>query len=363
MHSEELERLQAVHRFLTLKISKEKELQEIVNLAAEICETPIALITLIDKDTQHIKFRVGTELKKTTREEAFCNHVIKQEDVMIVQDALLDTRFVNNPLVTDVDGPNIRFYAGSPLTTHDGQSLGSLCVLGQEARQLSDVQERMLKILSKQVIHILEFDFSLNLLKEQFLEAKSSEIKLRAFFESSSSCHLLIGKAFEVIHFNKALANFIYAVYHVEVVPGIKATDYLQENYIPDFVENYNKALSGKAVKVERKLTFGEKELWWNITYDPAKNNEGEIIGVSFNATDITERKADEQKILLQNESLKKIAFIQSHELRKPVATIIGFMNLFKTEAYHTNKEDLMMMEKAVDELDQKIRTIVHYAD
>lgn len=150
------------------------------------------MITLIDKDTQYIKFRVGTDLQKTTREDAFCNHVIEQKDVMIVPDTSLDERFINNPLVTD--GPNIRFYAGSPLTTQDGHSLGSLCVIGREAKQLTSAQERMLKILSEQVIHILEFDFTLNLLKDQFSEAKNSEIKLRSFFESSSSAIYLSEK-------------------------------------------------------------------------------------------------------------------------------------------------------------------------
>lgn len=78
----------------------------------------------------------------------------------MVPDALLDARFVNNPLVTG--GPGIRFYAGSPITTQDGHKLGSLCVIGQESRELSSDQQEMLQALSKQVIHLLEFDASLN---------------------------------------------------------------------------------------------------------------------------------------------------------------------------------------------------------
>lgn len=361
MPIKELERLQAVHRFLTLKISKEEELQEIVTLAAQICETPVALITLIDEDTQYVNFKVGTELDRINRNDSFCNHLIEQKDVLVVPDALNDTRFADNTFVKG--NANVRFYAGSPLTTQDGHNLGSLCVIGMEVKELSHLQQQMLKLLSKQVIHILEFDFSLDVLKEQFIEAKSSEIKLRSFFESSSSSYLLIGKEFEILHFNKVLADFIYAIYNVEVVPGMIVTKYLHEAYIPDFVLNYNQALSGKSVAVERNLKFVEKEIWWYITYDPARNADGEIIGVSFNSKDITERKANEQKILSQNESLRKIAHIQSHELRKPVASIIGFMNMFKEDNYTSTPEDLKMMEKAVDDLDQKIRTIVSFSD
>src|SRR5471030_75989 len=109
MPQKELERLQAVTRFLKLKVSKEKEIQEIVELAAEICQTPTALITLLDHDTQYIKFRVGSDLETTTRQDAFCNHVIEQYEVMVVSDALKDERFVNSSLVTG--DSSVRFYA------------------------------------------------------------------------------------------------------------------------------------------------------------------------------------------------------------------------------------------------------------
>lgn len=92
-------------------------------------------------------------------------------------------------------------------------------------------------------------------------------------------------------------------------------------------------------------------------------NKDGEIIGVSYNSVNITKRKEQELKIIAQNESLKQIAYLQSHELRKPVASIMGLMNIFKSDDYTTTREDLLMMGRAVDELDDKIRVINHYAD
>jgi GAF domain-containing protein len=182
MPQRELERVKAVDRFLKLELSKESELQEITNLAAEICGTPTALITFIDKDTQYIKFKKAFEFDVTERQNAFCHHVIEAEEILVIPDAMLDERFVNNPLVTG--NPNIRFYAGSPLTTNDGHHLGSLCVIDQEPGQLSAIQQRMLQALAKQVIQLLEFDESIQILKEQCIEATRNEIELRSFFLS-----------------------------------------------------------------------------------------------------------------------------------------------------------------------------------
>lgn len=359
MPLKELERLQAVHRFLTLEFSKEQDLQDIVNLAADICKVPTALITLVDEHTQYIKFKTGTKLETTTRQAAFCNHVIETEEILMVPDALQDARFINNPLVTD--SPNIRFYAGSPLTTQDGYVLGSLCVIGQVPKELSALQQKMLKILSKQVINILEFESSLKILKKQFIETKSAEIKLRSFFESSNSCHLLIGKDQELLAFNKSLANFIKKTYGLTVSTGAKISQYVSRSFLKEFTHNYLMAMSGKRVIVEKELKYGKESIWWYITFEPAYNPDKEIIGVSCNATDITERLEQEQKVMKQNKSLKEIANIQSHQLRRPVASIIGLMNLFKAEGYKASEEELRMLEKAVTELDEQIKRIVSH--
>ncbi|RYE36790.1 MAG: GAF domain-containing protein [Sphingobacteriaceae bacterium] len=361
MPQKELERLAAVNRFLNLEFSKEKELQQIVELAARICKTPTALITLIAEDTQHVRFKVGFEQDTTRREDAFCNHVIQKKEMMMVPDALLDDRFVNNPLVTG--DPGIRFYAGSPITTQDGHNLGSLCVIGQETGELSSDQQEMLQALSKQVIHLLEFDASLNILKEQFLAAKDAEIKLRSYFESSSACHLLLGKDLEVLVFNKATSRFIKQAYQAELAIGMKMSDYIHPEHVPAFITNCNDALNGISFQAEKQFTYGTQSIWWSLTFAPARNPDGEIIGVSYDATDITERMQHGQKVLAQNESLKKIAYIQSHEMRRPVASILGLMSLFKEANYVYEKEDMLMLERATQELDEKIKSINSYTE
>ena len=355
----DLQNLQAVNRFLKFEISREKELQDIVSLAAKVCETPVALITLLDDDTQYFKFKVGTDIAQTAREDAFCSHVIECNGVLVVPDSLQDERFANNPLVTS--DLNIRFYAGAPLKTHDGYSLGSLCVIDTAPKELDEHQIKMLEVLSRQIIHILEFDLTLQILKEQFIEAKNSEIKLRSFFDSSKAIHVLLGRNMELLTFNKLASEFVKDMYGIELKVGIKATENITKTYQADFVANYQKALAGENVKVERLVDYGEKGTrWWNICYNPAFNSEGEIIGVSYTCADVTESKSYEEKMIRQNEMLKRIAYMQSHEFRRPVASILGLMNVIKLEGEASDhKECLEMMEVAVQELDEKVHDIV----
>lgn len=356
----ELERLAAVNRFLKLEISKEKELQEIVELAAKICSTPTALITLIDANTQFIKFKIGFKHNTTSRADAFCSHVIEKDQMIIVPDAHLDERFAANPLV--IGDPNVRFYAGSPLTTQDGLNLGSLCVIDQQPKELTDLQKQMLAALSKQVIQLLEFDSSIKILKDQFIAAKRSEIELRSFFESSIDCHLLLGQDFEVLAFNKAIERIVITAYNKTLVRGKQMTEYINPKFKNDFYQNYRKALKGTAAFEQRKINYGNRQIWWLIKYEPAFNPDGEIIGVSVNSTDVTARVEHEQTVTEQNEFLREIAFIQSHELRRPVASILGLMDLLKSDERVSGIEELELMERAVAELDEKIHLVVGYA-
>ncbi len=150
----ELRRLTDLHEYQILDSSPEKEFDDIVNLASQICDTSISLITLLDFDRQWFKAKVGLEIEETKRNIAFCSHAIQQPEIMIVPDATQDERFVSNPLVTE--NPNIRFYAGVPLTTPQGNILGTLCVIDSEPKQLTEQQKFALETLAKQVVNQLE---------------------------------------------------------------------------------------------------------------------------------------------------------------------------------------------------------------
>lgn len=150
----ETARLEALKQYRILDTPPEQTYDDFTLLASYICKVPIALISLIDTERQWFKSKVGLEVNETGRDVSFCN-TISTPEMLIVNDALLDNRFVNNPLVTA--DPRIRFYAGAPLITPEGHILGSLCVIDRKPRVLSETQKTALEALARQVMIQLEW--------------------------------------------------------------------------------------------------------------------------------------------------------------------------------------------------------------
>jgi two-component system, cell cycle sensor histidine kinase and response regulator CckA len=150
----EAQRLKVLWQYDVLDTVPEEVFDDLTELAARICEAPVALISLIDEDRQWFKAKVGVTLSETSRDISFCAHAIKQTDLFIIPDATQDARFAKNPLV--ISDPKIRFYAGAPLITPDGHALGTLCVIDKVPRQLRPEQQQALRVLSRHVMTQLE---------------------------------------------------------------------------------------------------------------------------------------------------------------------------------------------------------------
>ena len=150
----ELSRLAALLRYEILDTPDEAAFDDITQLAARYCGTPIALISLVDGERQWFKSRLGLDVSETPRQISFCTHTIEGDGIFEVADARQDPRFADNPLVRE--GPRVRFYAGTPLTTPDGHNLGTLCVIDQQPRQLSAEQRDTLERLGRQVTRLFE---------------------------------------------------------------------------------------------------------------------------------------------------------------------------------------------------------------
>ncbi|HEV7857112.1 MAG TPA: GAF domain-containing protein [Pyrinomonadaceae bacterium] len=150
----EAARLETLRQYQILDTDPEETFNDLTRLAAYICGTPIALITLIDMNRQWFKARVGMSQQETSRDISFCSHAILQTGPLVVRDAMDDARFARNPMV--LSDPYIRFYAGSPLVTPEGFVLGTLCVIDRVPRDLTQEQVAALRALGNQVITLLE---------------------------------------------------------------------------------------------------------------------------------------------------------------------------------------------------------------
>lgn len=225
-------RLDEVHRFLQLNFDQSKEFQDIVELAAAIGKTPVALITLLDKEENLIKVKFGIELPAAMpRETSFCQYAISQMGTLIINDATKDNRFDNNPLVHEP--PSVRFYAGAPIVVKGSIRLGNLCLFDVRPNELDDFQQKALEVLARQATYIMELKLGQILLQQHLDE-------------------------------------------------------------------------------IEEK-----------------------------------------------NEKFQKIAHIQSHEVRQPLASIMGIINLIKEDGYKADEHKLRLLEEAAHQLDDKVHEIV----
>lgn len=180
---DEEERLAELYKYEILDTNPEEDFDQLVELASAICEVPISLVSLIDRDRQWFKAKKGLDLDETSRDVAFCAHAILQDEVFIVENALDDIRFFDNPYVVN-DG--IRFYAGMPIKTRNGKNLGTLCVIDREPKTLSPSQKRALEILGRQVINLMDLRLTNNRQKEliTLLDKQKEELKARNEFNS-----------------------------------------------------------------------------------------------------------------------------------------------------------------------------------
>ena len=172
----EAERLQALKEYNILDTIQEEAFTSLVQLASQICETSISLISLIDSDRQWFKARVGLDVEQTSREIAFCSHAILGNEAFIISDASKDERFFDNPLV--LNNPEIRFYVGIPLTTPKGFNIGTLCVIDNKPKTLNELQLFALKTISQQVIAQLELRQNIKSMNEMnmILRDQASEL-------------------------------------------------------------------------------------------------------------------------------------------------------------------------------------------
>jgi diguanylate cyclase (GGDEF)-like protein len=208
----EAERLDALRRADLLDTAPEPEFDELVQIAAAICGKSMSIVSLLDEKRQWFKAAVGMPFRETERDIAFCDHTIRQHNVLTVEDATLDPRFRDNPLVTAENG--LRFYAGFPVHSPDGFPLGTLCVLDNKPGTINEAQRAALETLARQVNARIELRMQRRELQQALAAAEGARQKLAAadrrfntFMNNGPFVAFLKDSQSRYLSYNQAFAN------------------------------------------------------------------------------------------------------------------------------------------------------------
>jgi PAS domain S-box-containing protein len=304
---DESARLNSLCQYEILDTDPEAEFDNLTRLAASICDTPVALISLVDAERQWFKSKVGLNLTSTHRDLAFCNHTILRSGILVVPDALADERFATNPLVTAA--PHIRFYAGVPLIMADGHALGSICVIDVVPRELTSSQIEALRILGRQTIAQLELRRKLREaerltqeLRHQEAILLESEDRFRTVADSVPMLIWVDGPDQQSLFYSQTWLQFTGRSLEQEIDEGWKQSLHPDERQ--HWVQHYNVAFAAKVpYTTEYRLRRADGEYRWMLeTGIPRFLSDGSFMGFTGSCVDITDRKAAEQdKQLLQS--------------------------------------------------------------
>jgi PAS domain S-box-containing protein len=279
---DEASRLEALRRYAILDTLPEQALDDLTALAAQICGTPMATISLIDEDRQWFKASVGMEMMEIPRDVSFCSHALQQSGLFIVPDATQDKRFWDNPLVTGE--PGVRFYVGAPLVSPENAALGALCVMDHVPRTLTPEQEQALQVLARQVMTHLE-------LHRQTQELVASEELLRMVTDHARVGLVILSQDRRYIYANKAYAEFLGLP--TSAIVGKRLADVLPEVYEERIRPYLDRAFAGARVTYELHKPVAGADFYYTIKYEPAKT-DGAVTMVVVVITDITAQKLAE---------------------------------------------------------------------
>jgi signal transduction histidine kinase len=290
----EEERLSALDDYNIINSLPEEDYDAIAKIAAVICNSPIAMVSLIDKDRQWFKSNHGLDTKEIPRDVAFCAHsILNPDDLLIVNDATKDERFFDNPLTTG--SLNLVFYAGAPLNTSEGFSLGTLCVIDNKPRELEQSQKDSLKLLAKQVVNLLE------------LRKKNYE---------------LIKANKEAAKLNEQLNNFAYRLTH-DLKSPINGVNFLVDVLKQDHIDLFkNTPAEGYINLIANRMVYMNTLI--NEILEYTKVNTENIVFDSFNVKEILES-------ILENIDFENRIYLNTSDLNVTIrCSKTGFVQIFQ---------------------------------
>ncbi len=319
----EQDRINALHSLALLDTEPEPEFDEIVHLAAAVCGTPVSMVSLIDEDRQWFKALVGTGIRSTPRKVAFCDHTIRQPDLMLVEDARLDSRFAGTSLV--IGDACMRFYAGTRVTDPAGFAVGTLCVMDHVPRTLSLEQRETLRVLASQVTARIELRVKRRELEQALVDAEAatarltaSENRFQAFMDSGPFLAYLKDAEGRLVYYNERLAR----QFNVSRTVLLNKTD--AELWPREMAELYRKhdleiLRSGQLRVVdENAINLDGSVSTWRSFKFPCADANGQVLlgGVSLDVTEELRREAalkrSQDELEVANRQLRELASIDA---------------------------------------------------
>lgn len=299
-------RVQALKRYGILDTDQEQLYDDFTRLAAQICDTPISLISLVDEDRQWFKSKFGITIDQTPKEYAFCSHAISHpNELLVVKNALEDERFAGSPLVTGE--PHIRSYAGAPLVTAEGYAIGTLCVIDQKPRNLTQEQLSALRILARQIVTQLDAQMNVKLLNEIALQLETEQEETRLILDSVPAYVFFKDTQNNIVRVNKPVAESLgKTASEIEGQP----TALFYPEFADDFYKDDLEVIQSKRAKlgiVERINTDDGDLRWIRTDKIPIANKHGEIERLLVLALDITELKETEQSLRVSQDKLREM--------------------------------------------------------
>lgn len=292
----ENQRLAALMGYNILDTEAEAAFDDLTKLAAYVCGTPIALISLLDSNRQWFKSRVGLGVTETNRDVAFCAHAILAPDVFEVPDALRDWRFADNPLV--LGEPHIRSYHGVPLVTDEGHALGTLCVLDHIPKNLTEPQIEALSTIARQVMSQLELRRSLNQLAQTMAERQQTEAEYRDLFEHAVEGLYRTTTTGSYLKANPMMAQILgYASAEelMATVIDIEHQFYVRPAQRQRFVRQMQ--ARGWVANFESQAYCKNGDVIWILENARVLcDSQGQLVGYEGSVTDISDRKRTEQR-------------------------------------------------------------------
>jgi PAS domain S-box-containing protein len=365
----EAERLRTLDDFQVLDSPPEQVFDDLTALASHICETPIALVSLIDHDRQWFLSRRGIDAAETPRDLAFCAHAILSRETLIVPDTRADERFRDNPFVTG--DLNVRFYAGTPLVAPNGHAVGTLCVIDAKARSLSPAQLAALEALGRQVVGQLELRRAVRALRER-------EVRFQAV-GNSMHVGLVVQSADGRIRWSNPAARRLLGLTE-EQLTGRSSYDphwgIVARDGAPMPLDAYpitQAFATGRPVEdvvmgVDRP-SVGDR-VWLQVDADPQRDAQGKVTEVVCSFVDITARTEAKNALIAARDQAEaavraKSEFLAtvSHEIRTPMNGIIGMTNLLlDTRLTKEQQSSLLLVSRSAQQLMSIINDILDFS-